>query len=112
MTHPIVGIRGVQSLNAGVDAPEAQRSVAQVQLAEPVDHRLVDHLALEAGLFGAAATHLHHGSHLGRQRTTAVQTAIGMIHVGLLGLELWMRRHNPPCRSSPDSAPTPTRHHG
>ena len=43
-----------------VDAPEHERGVAEVELGEPVGDRVLDHVALEPGLLGAAPADLDH----------------------------------------------------
>ena len=71
-----------------VDPAEDQRRRTELQLAESVLDRLLDHIALVARLGGAAAPDLNHAAELPRPLARLVEEAVGTVDVGLLGLDL------------------------
>ena len=94
-----------------VDAPEAQRGVAQLELGEPLEHGVPDDVALEARLLGAAPTHLDHRGHAGGRLPRRLEAGVGPIDVGLLGIEIGMCCHGllrgRPPRGMPDGEGPP-----
>jgi hypothetical protein len=92
-----------------VDAPEAQGRISEVQLGQPVQHRVPDDVAFEASLLGAAPADLHHGAQPGGRLPGVLEELIGPVDVGLFRLEIgvchgllcWVDRPRPtePVRS-------------
>ena len=83
-----------------VDAAEAQRRIAQLQLRQPVDDRVEDDLALEPGLLGPAPADLDHVLQPRRRRPGRLQTGVRVVDVGLLGLEVGMEHQLEACLSA------------
>src|ERR1019366_3981053 len=84
-----------------VDPTETQRLLPDVELVEAGETRPDDDVALLAGLGGAAATLVDHGTdELLGVGSQLVEALIGPVHMGLFRLELRMRCHSrsPPPR--------------
>ena len=60
----VEALDGLGTLGVAVDATEHERGVAEVELGEPVDHGLVEHVALVARLERAAEGALVQVAHL------------------------------------------------
>ena len=76
-----------------VDAPEHEGSIAEVEIGEALGEHIVDGVALETVLHRATHTCLGEVAQLPRILTAALKTAVGVIDVRLLVVEVGM-----PCR--------------
>ena len=77
-----------------VDTAEHEGGIAQVELRQPVEHRLVVHIALVAGLKGTAEGALMEPTHLPRVDFALLEAVIGVVDERLLSSEIWvMLRH-------------------
>ena len=77
-----------------VDAAEHQRHVAQIELGEPVEHGLVEHIALVAGLEGAAERAFVQATHLPRVDLALLEAVVRVVDELLLSGEIGvMLRH-------------------
>ena len=75
----------VGCLGHPVDAAEDQRCVAEVELGQPVDHGLVEHIALVARLKGAAEGALVEVSHPPGRVAADLETPVGVLDEFLFG---------------------------
>jgi hypothetical protein len=99
--------QAVGRLRGPVDPAEAQGGISQFELGEPVDDRVVDDLALEAGLLGATPADLDHRGEPRRHLARPLEARVRVVDVGLLGFEIGMWGHGLPRvdrRRPPDSA--------
>ncbi len=80
----VEALEPVGRLRVPVDPPEDQRGIAEVEVGQPLHQRLVERVALEAGLERAAEIGLGHVAHTPRRRTTGVQAVVRVIDVCLL----------------------------
>ena len=78
-----------------VDAAEHQSRIADLEVGEPVPHRLFDHVALVASLVGAASPDLGQSAQPKCELTGPFEAVVGTIDVGLLCGELGVLRHRP-----------------
>jgi hypothetical protein len=74
----------VGRLGEAVDATEHERCVTQIELGEPVDQGLVEHVALVAGLERAAERRLAQVAQLPRVGTALFEAVVGVVDVRLL----------------------------
>jgi hypothetical protein len=58
-----------------------------------VGHRVPDHVALEAGLLGAAGADLDHRLQAGGSPLGVVEAVVGVVDVRLLSRQFRVRRH-------------------
>ncbi len=82
--------RGVGSLGMAVDPAEHQGGIAQVEVGEPVDHGLVEHVTLVARLERAPEGALVQVAHLPRVDAAALEALISEVDASLLVFEIRM----------------------
>ena len=82
-------------LGHAVDAPEHEGGVAEVEVGEPLDERLVERVALEARLERPAHVGFGEISHAPRRLPRAIEALVRVVDVGLFGREFWvLLRHS------------------
>ena len=74
-----------RALGVAVDTPEDESGVAEVEVGEPLDQRLVEGVALEPGLERAAEVRLVEVAQTPSGLPRPLEAFVGVIHVGLLG---------------------------
>ena len=95
------------SLGHPVDATEHERGVAQVELGQPVDDGLVEHVALVARLKSAAEGALVEVAHPPGRVAADLETPVGVLDEVLFGGKIWvLLRHG--SFNSIGRFPTPT----
>jgi len=80
-------------LGGAVDATEHQGGIAELELAQALEDVLLEDLTLPAGLLGAAPAHLEGVLETRGGAAVRLEALVGVVDVGLFGLELGMAGH-------------------
>ena len=94
----------IRGFGFSIDTTETQRRIAQLELGQTVVNGFVDHLALKARLLGATSTNLDHGRQARCGLPRLFETRIGVIDVGLFGVEIGVWGHGFGLRSEGPSS--------
>ena len=83
----------IRRFGFSIDTAEAQGRIAQLKLGQTVVNGFVNDLALKARLLSSASANLDHGRQARRGLPRLFETRIGVIDIGLFGVEIGVWGH-------------------